>query len=1136
MSKSLQSDKGLNLVGGERNLTYLYGISDFWTFIFEDPEMIQQTVEATTFQMSEAYSKFLQLTSTISLSDIQETSNSQIKLVLLDSSMATGNLNEYKLPEKIVSSSFISNRPLLPTEILENDVHFFIDPVTNTIRFSKGISDFVFPARDTGNGVTQWALWLTDVAVDEELIHSHYGKLLNIDPQNLTTVYKRYVQGLYYLYSHGPDIKEMERGLNLVMGVPIARETEEVTYLEQHPETGNWVVATNNNAYFIPFGLKPDVIEGDFLTQGKEIASWIEVTDWVETDNWWIDLAIPPEVLPDAPDASGRTVAVLGSNTEWLMSEYLKTHTFLVKLKTEGVSNLSIFDNIQDVVQDVKPSYTFPIYIWEVPLDEEILDLIDTEIDFSANVDMCENLLVPDINTFRRDDAKHDRGCPSFMRYNTTGKTAYWVESKINQATEIDSGGDGNLLHNGTFTSGTEGWFTTSAADAPISSPDGISYIEMNTSSNSVDHAVYNTVRVEPNTTYNVTFDAESLVPGYSLQVRVSEGPLDVTDVTQIDLPVTYPTRSLQTFSYTTGAACVLGDRFTAIGYTSEWLVAQRVDGVIIWSQDGNAAASLRYPLAGNSNFGIQTDSVITALGSPVKQFVSFDSNGFDGMFVLLEDGRLFAASNSVHSAYHGTANSASTETLVACSFGTVNATTISGTLTDVVKICENGTNTAMIIRADGSVWGAGFLGHANSWDGYINNTVAGTSLATVFVELWTDVTYEAADIGLQYLYGGEEIMYIARKAKSDGTPADMIVIGAGNQENGGYGDGSATLSGGAVTTPLVFSKTVWTVVTGHKAERIQGLYQGCLSYIGTGIYYTGSQNASGAIGGNISGSLNVVESWTLVDNMDAPVEKDLSIQPHLYLSLTGNQPKRLAVDSSNNIYESAATNWVKRADAGSYIITIEDTINTEVILSPTGLLVWEGEQDDTIEPGSTFSTGYEVIPSTWEGNTNCPGYNEMNLMFMVNDGGVDSKIRIHLSEVSDPLRPDASYPTGTVAIQNVYETSTSNAYQAQAIHGRVNRSRNFTRGQVNYISRNTPYGHGVGVTYDVLQNNIESGVPPGLTESILEDIPTWYWKLDETTGLVAVDTMGNNNLSYSRDVSTSGDSVASSRDDGLTH
>ena len=65
------SEQGLDVGADDRNMTYLYGLSDFFTFIFEDTNKTNLMLEANAIKASDIYSHFLQLSSSISLDCIK---------------------------------------------------------------------------------------------------------------------------------------------------------------------------------------------------------------------------------------------------------------------------------------------------------------------------------------------------------------------------------------------------------------------------------------------------------------------------------------------------------------------------------------------------------------------------------------------------------------------------------------------------------------------------------------------------------------------------------------------------------------------------------------------------------------------------------------------------------------------------------------------------------------------------------------------------------------------------------------------------------------------------------------------------------------------------------------------------------
>ena len=102
-TRSTFSPLGLPIGANNENLTYLYGMSDFFAMMFENPELINLTLEAQTQSASDIYSNFLQLTSQISITDIQLTLGSTLKLVTIDSAnLVPGTINSYTISDDIV--------------------------------------------------------------------------------------------------------------------------------------------------------------------------------------------------------------------------------------------------------------------------------------------------------------------------------------------------------------------------------------------------------------------------------------------------------------------------------------------------------------------------------------------------------------------------------------------------------------------------------------------------------------------------------------------------------------------------------------------------------------------------------------------------------------------------------------------------------------------------------------------------------------------------------------------------------------------------------------------------------------------------------------------------------------------------
>lgn len=367
------------------NWAYLYGLSDFWVTMFSDPELFGGLYNATTIQMAKSYSKFLGLTSGISLEQVQVNSSSETELVIITVPFGSEDETTFALDKHITSCEFLTDRPILPNVTLESGVDFDLNQrnfETWEVTFSKPLSEFGFPYRETDGGV-EYALWASDCTLDEGFIYSQYAKTIRIDPDISTNIYKDYIRGLYFLFSQGPNLSYMEQGINLALGVPVARSDEVVFLQNFDPQQGTWIVVTDKNSYVLPYGIVPTVSRGDILKAGDSLASVVEIQDFTTSGDWWLDIYIPQSVFP--ANASG-SVASAGSVTYDLMANYLKTHTFLVKIElTPGVATGN-FETLKQVIDKVKPSFTLAIYTWAIDFGTEELDSDDDTMSVTPTV------------------------------------------------------------------------------------------------------------------------------------------------------------------------------------------------------------------------------------------------------------------------------------------------------------------------------------------------------------------------------------------------------------------------------------------------------------------------------------------------------------------------------------------------------------------------------------------------------------------------------------------------------------------------------------------------------------------------------------------------------------------------------
>jgi len=415
-------DSGVDVTRLDRNMTYLYGLSDFFTFMFEDEETTNLILESNAITSSEVYSRFLQLSSSLSLESIQTFTSSSIKLLLLKSTDKDPyNDLKFTVNLPIEDVSFLANRPFLPTESLEKNVDFRVtrkDLTSSYIQFARPIEEYRFSVRMNSEGISEYAIWMTDVLIDEQLVQRQFGNLIQLTPDKSSETFSNFVYGLYYVYTKGPTLGLLKRGLNLVLGAPLARGDEQVLDIRNYLDSDQYLVITDQNQYLLPFGLKPSVETGDIVSTGDLLAEWIELKDYINDGDWWINASIPSSLIKAIPPGQRDRFAVEGSPYDYLMRNYLAKNSFLVRVRVDSFKNIQNFVQITDIINKAKPTHTQPVYVWMVPSDlsdsitlNELVSLVRFRI---QDLDYIN----PPIEFFRRDNFINpiDRGGAFFLR------------------------------------------------------------------------------------------------------------------------------------------------------------------------------------------------------------------------------------------------------------------------------------------------------------------------------------------------------------------------------------------------------------------------------------------------------------------------------------------------------------------------------------------------------------------------------------------------------------------------------------------------------------------------------------------------------------------------------------------------
>lgn len=292
------------------------------------------------------------------------------------------------------------------------------------------------------------AMWAPDAKVDKYHLYQTYGYLINrFKPSS--EIYREFIRGVFQLYILGPTLERIESALNVIGGLPVIRDDEEVLIEYEGTLDPDWVYVrtrrpdTSVAEYAFPRGtiIREDItgwVEGDptiTFESFEPLTTMFQVTDYVQDPTWWESIVIPEELLPSesvlrrttvpalyennigAPDEPhiGDPGLFIGADDEGnippniatypakrrrfanvVMNTFLKYHMFYVHLDPTVFQQFSgqFIADLRELVLVAKPGYTY-VYIEPTStfFDRMLILEDDVKLDVALTIDTEENLV-----------------------------------------------------------------------------------------------------------------------------------------------------------------------------------------------------------------------------------------------------------------------------------------------------------------------------------------------------------------------------------------------------------------------------------------------------------------------------------------------------------------------------------------------------------------------------------------------------------------------------------------------------------------------------------------------------------------------------------------------------------------------
>jgi len=150
-------------------------------------------------------------------------------------------------------------------------------------------------AHQSAQDVTEISFWLPDAMFDRENLYLSFGYLINRHEPSSES-YRALIQGIFQYFMLGPALQRTEAALNIMVGIPVARQDGEVVQSITPTQ-----VLTDHTTYDLPAGsVREDLVLGATLKAFEPLTSVFTVTDYVEDPFWHYGKVIPKDLTTGA--------------------------------------------------------------------------------------------------------------------------------------------------------------------------------------------------------------------------------------------------------------------------------------------------------------------------------------------------------------------------------------------------------------------------------------------------------------------------------------------------------------------------------------------------------------------------------------------------------------------------------------------------------------------------------------------------------------------------------------------------------------------------------------------------------------------------------------------------------------------
>lgn len=256
--------------------------------------------------------------------------------------------------------------------VLLRNVDFFIDTyhAQNAARFSTGIGPDLGDVWEGARPPPR--LWAEYTYLDnDDLIEANFGAAIGVTQDMIPSSvdYLSAVRGLWYAIYNGPTMADLRIALQTFLGLPFAEEPGTIVEIRTNflTQLSRILIRDTDNpaivrSYTYPRVLKvetnPDTnvpyVVGDTVSQFAPLVTGASIVDWVKDPTWFHGIV-----------------------NQGIFYEVQKYHTFRVTVNSAAFDLDSIVF-AEQFINKIKPKYTQPLYIVELDVGPDNIDVVDT--------------------------------------------------------------------------------------------------------------------------------------------------------------------------------------------------------------------------------------------------------------------------------------------------------------------------------------------------------------------------------------------------------------------------------------------------------------------------------------------------------------------------------------------------------------------------------------------------------------------------------------------------------------------------------------------------------------------------------------------------------------------------------------